>query len=234
MKDTAILIHTHTEYLDALEICMGQLQKYFPTTKKYILVNEEIDRPEDETVSVLVYDEAHIYTKRIREALKSIPEQMILYTHEDMILYAEPDYSELSRVLGVMESFGLDFVKLIATTGITEMQHTPNLRMQLGYTFAVQPTLWKRESLSRLMSSYDVGIWELETHCQDFCMKEMHGYTYFTGKEKLRGQAHYDSFIYPYIATAIVKGKWNNLEYSSELFRLFDEYGLHSDRSFMV
>ena len=60
------------------------------------------------------------------------------------------------------------------------------------------------------------------------------GYTYFCGSEKLRGQAHYDSAIFPYIATAIVKGKWNNLEYSSELNVLFDEYDVKSDRKMMV
>lgn len=234
MKDTAILVHTHAEYLDALEICMGQLQKYFPDQKKYILVNEEIDCPEDDTVSVLVYDEGDCYTKRIREALKSIPEQFVLYTHEDMILYAEPNHPELNRVLQDMEKHGIDFVKLIATIGITEEEITPKLRRQRGYTFAVQPTLWKRESLSRLMSSYDLSIWELETNCQEFCRRDMNGYTYFSGDEPLRGQAHYDSFIYPYIATAVVKGKWNNLEYSTELYRLFDEYGLHSKRGFMA
>ena len=60
------------------------------------------------------------------------------------------------------------------------------------------------------------------------------GYTYFRGDEQLRGQAHYDSHIFPFIATAIVKGKWNNLEYSSELDVLFDEYDVKSDRKMMV
>ena len=35
--------------------------------------------------------------------------------------------------------------------------------------------------------------------------------------ENKRGAHHYDSSVYPYIATAIVKGKWNVTEYKNEL-----------------
>jgi hypothetical protein len=35
--------------------------------------------------------------------------------------------------------------------------------------------------------------------------------------EPKRGENHYDSDVYPYIATALVKGKWNINEYPSEL-----------------
>ena len=32
-----------------------------------------------------------------------------------------------------------------------------------------------------------------------------------------RGRNHWDSNIYPYVATAVVKGKWNLNEYSHKL-----------------
>ncbi len=78
------------------------------------------------------------------------------------------------------------------------------------------------------------SIWEMEQHIQGKFPSVGVGYTYFRGDEKLRGQAHYDSLIFPFIATAIVKGKWNNLEYASELWSLFDEYNVNSDREMMV
>ena len=53
---------------------------------------------------------------------------------------------------------------------------------------------------------------------------------YFEGEEQLRGKAHYDSHIFPYTATAIIKGKWNNLEYSSEIKELMEMYNIKSDR----
>jgi hypothetical protein len=47
-----------------------------------------------------------------------------------------------------------------------------------------------------------------------------------TLKENLAksGLSHWKSDIYPYIATAIVKGKWNFSEYGPELEELLREY----------
>ena len=38
--------------------------------------------------------------------------------------------------------------------------------------------------------------------------------------------SHWDSKVYPYVATAIVKGKWNYSEYESELSSLHKEYNV--------
>ena len=46
------------------------------------------------------------------------------------------------------------------------------------------------------------------------------------GGEKKRGMYHYDSIVFPYIATAINKGKWNMSEYQTELDKMFNEYGV--------
>jgi hypothetical protein len=37
---------------------------------------------------------------------------------------------------------------------------------------------------------------------------------------------HWDSSIFPYIATAIVKGKWNIGEYEKELKPILDEWNI--------
>jgi len=46
--------------------------------------------------------------------------------------------------------------------------------------------------------------------------------------ESKRGQSHYDSNIYPYFATAIVKGSWNLKEYNEELTEIFKTYEANS------
>ena len=38
---------------------------------------------------------------------------------------------------------------------------------------------------------------------------------------------HWESFTYPYIATAIVKGKWNTEGYAKQLELIFDEYSIN-------
>ena len=46
---------------------------------------------------------------------------------------------------------------------------------------------------------------------------------YYTGSEKKRGMYHWDSTIYPYFATAVVKGKWNFSDYFATLKPLLIE-----------
>ena len=47
--------------------------------------------------------------------------------------------------------------------------------------------------------------------------------SYLNG-EKIGG--HHNSYSYPYIATAIVQGKWNTLEYKDELDIIFNDYNI--------
>jgi hypothetical protein len=47
---------------------------------------------------------------------------------------------------------------------------------------------------------------------------------YYYADEPKRGQSHYDSSIFPYIASALVGGKWNLREYEQELVELIDKY----------
>lgn len=232
MNNFAFLIHSHSEYADVLEICLKQLYKYFPNNKKYILLNTKIDMKtiQDKNISILYYNESDIYTKRFVNTIDEIKETNVLFIHEDMILYDRPNYEELDRLMMVMNKRNIDFIKLIASVGITDEEIEPRIRKQNEYTFAVQPTIWKKNSLKKLMLSFEETIYGLEISCQNFCREVLKGYTYFIGDEKKRGQAHFDSTIFPYIATAIVRGKWNYLEYDKELTSLFSEYNISSNK----
>ena len=127
----------------------------------------------------------------------------------------------MKKLKSALKNSDIDMIKLIKTNCS-------------GYGFAVQPSLWKRESFLRLLDGVFLNIWELELQIQDKFNREFNGFEYSDGNETLRGQFHYDSNIFPYTATAIVKGKWNNLEYPSELKVLFDKYGIKSERKMMV
>ena len=41
---------------------------------------------------------------------------------------------------------------------------------------------------------------------------------------------HFDSFVWPYIATAIVKGKWNITQYSKELDLILNESNIDIEK----
>ena len=97
--------------------------------------------------------------------------------------------------------------------------------------FTHQATIWRTSDLAKIYENAPkMGIagkgGDLETFLHITCRSlEIHGLVYYEG-EKLRGTAHHDSNIFPYIATALIKGKWNLLEYENELMLLLNEYGI--------
>ena len=61
------------------------------------------------------------------------------------------------------------------------------------------------------------------------CKKYCGGILYYNDETK-RGMHHYDSSIVPYIASAIVKGKWNISEYPTELPPLLQKYNININK----
>lgn len=228
----SIFIHTHSSCDDALIMCLGQLDKYMPGVKRYVAIEKITETVKNE--NVILYHESDTYTERLQNILCQIQEDIVFYLHEDMILYDEPNFKELDRCEQYLRDHDVMMIKMIATLGITK-EVAPSIRDSITpYKFVVQPTLWKKEKLLELVKNEKYSIWEMEEKIQRKFSSLGVGYTYFTGEEKLRGAAHYDSLIFPYVATAIVKGKWNNLEYNLELSELFDEYSIKSNREMMV
>ena len=90
--------------------------------------------------------------------------------------------------------------------------------------FSIQPTIIRKDILLQIASNVGaLNIWDFENAIvgsgMDFMARR--------GDEKKRGLYHYDSFVYPYVATAINKGKWNLKEYTEELNPIFDEYNIN-------
>ena len=77
------------------------------------------------------------------------------------------------------------------------------------------------------MANAKANIWELEVKSQKAVkkLKLKAGFSYRKGAK--RGVHHYDNDVYPYIATAIVKGKWNLREYQDELGTLLRQFDIN-------
>ena len=70
---------------------------------------------------------------------------------------------------------------------------------------------------------------QLEILANNTCrILDMQGLFCYHGEEK-RGLYHHDTIVFPYIATALVKGKWNVSEYPEELSALLKEYNINPD-----
>ncbi len=231
MKDLALVMYSHSSYADVWPIYFEQAEKFMlPEIKKYIFVDikANIDLiPKD--WHIVVYEDSLQYHQKAAKCLLAVKEDYVLFTHEDMFLYAEPNYTALNEVLYNLQSDKLDYVVLSRTSVPRSVDyindHLHDYTMDDNWIFAIQPAIWKRLCLYKVYSSTSSStIWDFEVKAQHAARKMRGAFLYYG--ESLRGSAHYDSIVYPYCATALVKGHWNMREYSRELTPILERHGI--------
>jgi len=218
-----IVVYTHTDMKDVWPMFFGQFKKYINGYKVYVAVNQ-IDRQIPSDYIQLVYDDSKSYTERWRQILPQIEEDIIMFLHEDMILFDIPNFELLEKYYGYVKSGAAESIKMILA-GDSFLPSTIDSTLVTNQyaKFSIQPTIVKKEIFQNLVNTIGpLNIWEFEqaiiSYGRDFMIQ--------IGSEKKRGMYHYDSIVFPYIATAINKGKWNMSEYQNELDKMFNEYGV--------
>ena len=227
-------IHTHTDCKDIWPAFFGRVNKYFPHHQKNILVNNTDSFLNNYNTSI--YEPDLDYTSRIKNSLKNFNDEVILFTHEDMILYDEPAYNTLNEFCDLIKNDKADFIKLLKCANVVgeycfpSSDVHPNLTpCERQYSFTIQPTLCKASKLLDVFSSCaPTNIWDFERKIDSIFTNFIHNKCFmssFEGEAK-RGQAHWDSRAYPH-GNMIFKGKWTYSEYSKEIDDLCEEYGIN-------
>jgi hypothetical protein len=236
----ASLTFSHTSYADALKVGLGQRVRHLgPFEQDYLALEKPLPKNHDLPLGLklALYDEALPYTGRLLQVLAQLTEEYVLFTHEDMPITQTPATSAIFDALRILKARPSNACVRLIRVG---RSHLPGFLLKLfkwnftriprwsKWQFSIQPTLWKREKLmAMLRSTGDQNIWDLEVHGQSsFRNLGLRGYQPATTGRK-RGKHHGDSLIYPYVATAIVKGKWNISEYP-ELRQLTAAYDIDS------
>lgn len=221
--DVPLIIYTHSDYKDVWTLLFGQIQKYLPTQRVYVLTDSPTDDIPSEYTTI-VYDDSKIYTERLKQCLSQIDEDVVLFQHEDMILFNQPKIELFGKYIEYVKNGDVDSVKLIYVQENDIVSELDSTLVSNQYSkFSIQPTLIRLKNfVSLLESTQPLNIWDFELAVP----AEGKHYMVRLGDERKRGMYHCDSIIYPYIATAIIKGKWNYGEYMKELDELFNEYGI--------
>jgi hypothetical protein len=218
-----IIVYTHTDMRDIWPMFFGQLKKYIGNTKVYVAVNEDDTQLSD--YIRIIYDDSNQYTQRWKEILEKVEEETFIFLHEDMILFDKVDFQLLEKYIRYVGDGLVESIKLIlAGDGFNEWDVDKTLVTNQYAKFSIQPTITTKKVFEELVNNLPpMNIWEFEEAIvsvgRDFMVR--------LGDEKKRGIYHYDSLIFPYIATAINKGKWNLNEYVDELNPMFEEYGIN-------
>ena len=219
-----IVVYTHTDMKDVWPMFFGQFRKYINGFKVYVAVNQ-IDTQIPSDYIQLVYDDSKLYTDRWGQILPQIEEETIMFLHEDMILFDKPNFELLEKYYGYVKNGEAESIKMILAGDSFVPSNIDSTLVTNQYSkFSIQPTIVKKQIFQNLVNTIgSLNIWEFEeaivSYGKDFMIR--------IGSEKKRGMYHYDSVVFPYIATAINKGTWNMSEYREELDKLFGEYNIN-------
>jgi hypothetical protein len=220
---SVVVVYTHTDVSDLWPMFFGEFKKYMSDTKIYVAVNKKDDRLSEYTQ--LYYDDTKPYTERLKDILNQLKDEIIIFLHEDMILIGSPMIDNLNKYIGYIADDKVKSIKLISVNGnFTNLDIDTTVVNNKDTKFSIQPTIIKTKTFLDLLSKVEpLNIWEFEDKVP---VEEGH-YMVSLGNEKRRGIYHNDSLVFPYIATAINKGKWNYSEYEKELNELFNIYNIN-------
>lgn len=232
----SLVIDSTYKYSDVWKPCFGQLDKFFSTNiNKYLCTDIYDTSINTSNLIPIYYDNNDSYRNQFLGCLRQIPEKYILYISEDYILYDTVKMNIIETLVDVLETdTKYHFIKLLrGPEKVFEYSEKyPYLHIidkNDSNFFAQQVTIWNKDALINVFqsSNYYNDRMQQEPGGSEICRRiGINGLQYFSGNEIKRGQYHYDSSVFPCIATAVVKGKWNELEYSKELTSIFKEYGI--------
>jgi len=219
-----LLLYTHSDYDWVWKYWHKQTDKYLGNFKKYCLVNSNSNFRSDYTT--IKYNDKKNYKDRILSCLNSInDEEIVIFLHEDMFLYSEPNFKILNKYNELIKNEKCHLIKLNrAFDNLKESNIHENLLINPSkQLFAIQPTLIKIKNLKYIFSKVPGNnIWEFEGNTNDTHLKSLISLCSFNKfLDNKRGKYHYDSSVFPYVCTAVIKGKWNFKEYKKELFEIF-------------
>lgn len=173
------------------------------------------------------YSNQEPYYKHWLDALNLISDDYFIYNQEDFILY---DKVKTDVLLSIVDFLKLNqeysFVRLIKSgQNLSQNKIHENLYLVGEDSFpqySMQATIWNKEHFIKLYENTKQDKWFECQSYEDACKRlNINGLYYYSDEPKRGG--HYDSSVYPYIATAVVKGKWNLSEYPNELYPLLKD-----------
>lgn len=239
MYNLPVVCYSHSSYNDIWDMHFGQLQKNLDLEKySNYLFTDKVNKDIPDGTRVINYDDNLSYSKRLLHCLEKIDSEIILFQHEDMVLYDKVNVTIFNNVINFFNEYNMDYIKLLKGGHSEDIQlddmPIENLHYipHNGLSFAIQPTLWKTEKLidicknagkSNLVGNVAVGDFE-ESASEYVNKSDIHGLYWYSSEPK-RGMHHWDSSLYPH-GNMIFKGKWVYSEYELELSKLHKEYGI--------
>lgn len=148
-----IAIYTHSDYFDILPIQLAYFKKVVTNATVTLFTNTHY--PDCEYAQIL-YDETVPYAGRLLSCISQLSSTYFLLTHENDIVCAY-DSSFLESLVAKMEECGIDTIDLKhESQGSDPIRLTDEVSLvkKAHYFYCVQPSLWRRSSLEKILTTY--------------------------------------------------------------------------------
>lgn len=235
MKAPCYFTYTHSNASDLWQAYFDRLEKYSPEgMESYVACDIE---HEMQNHHFYTYDDDKNYSFEMVRILNQIPNDYFIYMQEDFFLLDHIDYDSILNYQRLLSESDLSFVRLIRCGEVSSVRYQdssdlywvqPKGTVYTSLTsFSMQPTIWKKKDFIRMYEN--AGCKKFGEHLQhvhQMNIMNMRGLYVYRNEPVVKNSNHYESTVFPYVATGVVKGKWNTSEYPNELETIFKEYGI--------
>jgi len=234
IKNLAIITNTNSVNSDLWKVHCNQVRKYF---KEPHYVFSDTFNTSIKIKKFIPYNKEEKFRTQFLSCIGQIEEEYCLYLNEDYLIYDKPDYKKLQEYVNVLEGNScLSFIRLAKGMDAYDIPFSNTLQYldcRNNYFFSQTASLWRTSHLL-LIHKYGPDLHiagkvmneQFEVAASDVARSlGIQGLYHYDGESK-RGTHHYDSKVFPYTASALVKGKWNLSEYGTELQKLKQEHGI--------
>lgn len=228
--DITLLTYTHSNASDIHNIYFDRIWRFLTPKKHIVLCDKTIDV---ENIEMLIYDNDSKYYEQMISALDKVKTQYVIYSQEDYILFDYVNLDKINNLISILDNDeNISFIRLIYSGVDFEFsdynEELLYLKPDHEYYFSTQITIWRTQDLKDMFNISKVEtIWD-ETKNSSY-LKKLNKVGLCVKEKGDKVGGHFNSSIYPYIATAIVKGKWNYSEYSNELDIIYAEYNINKE-----
>jgi hypothetical protein len=220
--------YTNSNCSDLWDAFQNQTKKH-SNIPLYMISDKEVNNIN--LSEMFIYNNEDPYYKVWVDALSRFNSEYFIYLQEDFFLYDNVNQEKLNEYVDFLKNNqDYSFVRLIKSGQLGDIKLSDTLyeiESSNPFIFAMQATIWRTSDYMALMEAVKEDKW-LETSNYPNTMNRLgiKGVYHYDNEPK-RGGNHYDSNVYPYIATALVKGKWITSEYGDLLENILKENNIN-------
>ena len=224
---------------DLWEMFINEFQFYFPNQKLYFFCDKK-----NELLSkynLILYKRTDDFTSQYLKSLKKVKEEYVITLNEDYILYDFVKIKKLQNYINVLKKNNkISFIRFHKGPNSTKKKFASNLYYldnSKRHLYSQTATMWRRSDLISLYKAAPKSFigqnlnnvknyLSTEDEIDKISIKKKIIGLYAYHDEKLVGHSNYDSFVFPYLQSIVVKGEWNFKEYKNNLKFLFQKYNI--------